>query len=469
MGGEEEIVAPGFDYADHIFGWYQSASLIAGPGGTFSLFADLGRDTDRYGDRYYALQSFGFSTIGVPATWQDTGIGWGVGWGDPSPIGAYTTAKTASGQTAIAVNMAGTDLGSWSNPAMDIYVGGSLLLSIPVTEAAPATSVALLGLTTPIADQNAVTSAEAAAGFAIGGSESGADGRTVTVEIVNASSQVVDTLTTTAAGGAWSVNLGAAQAQALANGSYTVKADVSDAAGYPAVDATQAITVNEAASSLNALVSFDGANGDGPLVGLIADANGDLFGTTENGGANGDGTIFEIVNNGTPAAPIYASTPTTLVSFDGANGQYLYGGLIADANGDLFGTTERGGASGDGTLFEIAKTVSGYANAPTTLINFNGGDGQYPVAGLIADAHGDLFGTTSGGGANGYGTVFEIVNNGSGVGLELRARRSRAELPAGPERRRAAVDAADHRADRPRRHGRPHGSDTGDDGQSRRE
>jgi uncharacterized repeat protein (TIGR03803 family) len=64
---------------------------------------------------------------------------------------------------------------------------------------------------------------------------------------------------------------------------------------------------------LTTLVSFNGGNGNSPYGGLIADSNGDLFGTTQAGGANGDGTVFEIVNTGTVAAPIYASTPTTLV------------------------------------------------------------------------------------------------------------------------------------------------------------
>ena len=80
-----------------------------------------------------------------------------------------------------------------------------------------------------------------------------------------------------------------------------------------------------------------------PHGSLIADANGDLFGTTESGGASGDGTVFEIVNNGTLSAPSYASTPTILVSFNGSNGAYPLGSLIADANGDLFGTTSGGG------------------------------------------------------------------------------------------------------------------------------
>ena len=63
---------------------------------------------------------------------------------------------------------------------------------------------------------------------------------------------------------------------------------------------------------------------------------------------------------------------TTLVGFNGANGAAPDAGLIADAAGDLFGTTSEGGANGDGTVFEIAKTGGSYASTPTTLVSFNG-------------------------------------------------------------------------------------------------
>ena len=121
---------------------------------------------------------------------------------------------------------------------------------------------------------------------------------------------------------------------------------------------------------------FNVTNGANPLGSLIADANGDLFGTTTNGGASGDGTVFEIAKT----AAGYASTPTTLVSFNGRNGANPLGSLIADANGDLFGTTENGGASGYGTVFEIAKTAAGYASTPTTLASFNLANGANPQA-----------------------------------------------------------------------------------------
>lgn len=145
----------------------------------------------------------------------------------------------------------------------------------------------------------------------------------------------------------------------------------------------------------------------GDLTGsLVADANGDLFGTSFNGGAGIDGTVFELAKTDTG----YAPTPTTLASFDGTNGSNPNSSLVVDANGNLFGTTEDPG--GNGTVFEIAETDSGYASAPTTLFSFNGTDGSHPEGNLIANANGGLFGTTSSGGAGGGGTVFELTGTG---------------------------------------------------------
>ena len=110
------------------------------------------------------------------------------------------------------------------------------------------------------------------------------------------------------------------------------------------------------------LFSFNGSTGVGPEAGLIVDANGDLFGTTASGGAYSDGTVFEIKNTGTVAAPSYASAPITLVSFTGANGATPETALTMDANGDLFGTTVSGTGGVDpsftlsGTVFEIRNT-----------------------------------------------------------------------------------------------------------------
>jgi uncharacterized repeat protein (TIGR03803 family) len=167
------------------------------------------------------------------------------------------------------------------------------------------------------------------------------------------------------------------------------------------------------------LHSFSGGTTDGayPEAGLIADAEGDLFGTTVYGGTNDDGKVFELVKTGS------GYTEKVLHSFSGGttNGANPEAGLIADATGDLFGTTYYGGAYGEryggyGTVFELEKTGSGFAKKVLLLHSFSSGttDGAYPGAGLIADAEGDLFGTTAYGGAHGGGMVFELVKTGSG-------------------------------------------------------
>src|SRR6202022_2233335 len=104
------------------------------------------------------------------------------------------------------------------------------------------------------------------------------------------------------------------------------------------------------------------------------------------------GTVFEI----TKIAGGYANTPTVLVSFNGTNGLSPNGGLIADATGDLFGTTASPQVGG--TVFEVARTNSGFASTPVVLANFSGAYGYFPGAGLTMDVAGNLFGTTVGGG-----------------------------------------------------------------------
>ena len=166
-------------------------------------------------------------------------------------------------------------------------------------------------------------------------------------------------------------------------------------------------TVFEVAKGSNtatALASFNGSNGANPEAGLILDGSGNLYGTTDAGGANNDGTVFKIAKGGGPITP--------LVSFTGTDGANPDGGLILDDSGHLYGTTFNGGASDNGTVFEIP-TGGGTI---TTLVSFGGSDGANPYSDLIMDANGDLYGTTYNGGPGymppngvGYGTVFELI------------------------------------------------------------
>ena len=173
----------------------------------------------------------------------------------------------------------------------------------------------------------------------------------------------------------------------LADGTYQVRAIATDNAGNR--------TTND--YSLSTLASFDHSNGETLHAGLVLDSSGNLFGTTYAGGANGYGTVFEIAQG--------SMAITTLASFDYSNGAYPSAGLVLDSSGNLFGTTEYGGANGSGTVFEI---VQG-STAITTLASFDYSNGATSTAGLVLDSSGNLFGTTVYGGANGYGTVFEIA------------------------------------------------------------
>src|ERR1700727_2485154 len=162
-------------------------------------------------------------------------------------------------------------------------------------------------------------------------------------------------------------------------------------------------------ATLTTLVSFNVGKGLDPDATLTTDSTGDLFGITEVRRGNYDGTVFEVAKT----AGGYAATPTTLVSFN-VDQPAQFAGLPADSNGDLFGTTFGGSALGYGTVFEVARTAGGYASTPTTLISFNITDGERADGSLIVDANGDLFGTTGQGGASGAGTVFEIPKTAGG-------------------------------------------------------
>jgi len=153
------------------------------------------------------------------------------------------------------------------------------------------------------------------------------------------------------------------------------------------------------------LRSLDAADGFDPYAGVIFDPAGNLYGTTVYGGAYGVGTVFELRQQG-----VRRWTEKLLYSFNGENGD---GGnplaaLIFDAAGNLYGTTGEWGTNFDyyGTVFELSPEAGG-GWTETVLYVFNSTDGSQP-SGLIFDTDGHLYGTTSGGGAYGYGTVFEL-------------------------------------------------------------
>jgi uncharacterized repeat protein (TIGR03803 family) len=159
------------------------------------------------------------------------------------------------------------------------------------------------------------------------------------------------------------------------------------------------------AGVITTLYSFDGTHGNDPEAGLVQASGGNFYGTTKMGGSHGSGVVFRI----TPAG-----TLTTLYSFCAQNncsdGSLPSAGLVQANDGNLYGTTAEGGTviPAVGTVFKI--TLGGIL---TTLHSFNGNDGGYPDATFVQGTDGYLYGTTSSGGYGGYGTVFKMTLSGT--------------------------------------------------------
>jgi uncharacterized repeat protein (TIGR03803 family) len=155
--------------------------------------------------------------------------------------------------------------------------------------------------------------------------------------------------------------------------------------------------------------------------GLIMDAAGNLYGTTTEGGEGGGGADL---CNGIGCGTVFQLTPTgtgwsekVLYSFcpqsNCADGAIPYAGLIMDGSGNLYGTSVRGGI-GVGTVFQLRPIDTGWTETVLYSFGSQSADGYFPYAGLIMDGAGNLYGTTSAGGANHWGTVFQLTPTGSG-------------------------------------------------------
>ena len=150
------------------------------------------------------------------------------------------------------------------------------------------------------------------------------------------------------------------------------------------------------------MFSFNYADGSAPGSRMVQDAKGNFYGTTGGGGASQNGTIFELTKKG---------TEIVLHNFTGAgDGAGPYGGVVRDAKGNLYGTTFQGAGSGCGgygcgTVYKLDSTGNF-----TVLHVFTGkADGGQPDGSLILDKTGNLYGTTSTGGSSNAGTVFMLT------------------------------------------------------------
>lgn len=171
------------------------------------------------------------------------------------------------------------------------------------------------------------------------------------------------------------------------------------------------LQLNSAAQTDQILHSFSGTDGSHANGTLVFDQAGNLYGTTQQGGTGcggrGCGLVFEL-------SPQAGGTWSYQVihTFGGAYGETPLWGLVVDSDGNLYGTTAYGGANNFGIVFELQPSNAGWSEH--LLYSFTGvDDGGNPSTGVVLDAFGNLYGTTTTGAANKQGTVFELVKSGS--------------------------------------------------------
>ncbi len=155
------------------------------------------------------------------------------------------------------------------------------------------------------------------------------------------------------------------------------------------------------------LYEFKGqSNGDGasPHGRLAFDAQGNLYGTTQGGGTNNTGTVYEL----TPAQG-GGWTEQVLYTFSaaGTDGANPSAGIVFAKDGTMYSTTANGGAGGAGAIFSLKKTSKGWTQKVIHSLNYPG-DGGFPYDGLMMDASGDLYGAAPSGGSSGYGVIYRL-------------------------------------------------------------
>ena len=155
----------------------------------------------------------------------------------------------------------------------------------------------------------------------------------------------------------------------------------------------------QGSGTITTLASFNGTNGANPDAGLVVDSSGNLFGTTSSGASSWR-------RHGVRAGPRQRHDHHAGFVQRHQRCTSAEAGLVMDSSGNLYGTAIGGGTSSDGTVFELAQG----SGTITTLASFNGTDGAQPAAALIMDGSGNLYGTTETGGAANDGTVFELAD-----------------------------------------------------------
>ncbi len=189
---------------------------------------------------------------------------------------------------------------------------------------------------------------------------------------------------------------GVRQSRAVRAGTLAGVLTVATLTGAPAASASSQSAQEQV------LYDFSGPNGAGPLSGVSLGADGTLVGTSVFGGKHGDGDVYELTPDGS------GYTETILHTFGGGvDGSKPDGNVVANSQGDLFGVTTVGGADQQGTAYELVPSGSGYI--ATVIHTFTGGaDGSQPIGTPVLNTSGDLFGVTQFGGTTDGGVAFEI-------------------------------------------------------------
>lgn len=194
---------------------------------------------------------------------------------------------------------------------------------------------------------------------------------------------------------------GSPQAPLTVAGSALIGTAPSGGAGYGVVFALRKVN---GSWKEEVLYTFKGGNNDGayPYSSLILDKSENIYGTTESGGPNQAGSVFELQRSGN------TWSEKVLYFFTGnLDGGSVNDGVIFDLAGNLYGTTTSGGKYSSGTAFELSSSNGTWSES--VLYNFTGGnDGGFPSDPLVRDGNGNLFGTAFNGGTHGFGTVFQL-------------------------------------------------------------
>ena len=197
----------------------------------------------------------------------------------------------------------------------------------------------------------------------------------------------------------------------FAPGSYTISLETTDVFGLTSTAATAALDIVNYRDF--AVFSPFGGRQDsaqGPEAGLIQGTDGKLYGTTRYGGTDSGGTVYRINADGTGFVVLHYFNYLT-------DGGTPMAGLIQGTDGRLYGTTSQGGSQGYGTIFAMAADGAGFTVLRSLAFATDGGN---PQAGLVQGSDGRLYGTTYGGGVGFSGTIFAIRTDGTGFTVRLR-------------------------------------------------